>query len=350
MGKEIVTVRVGGNSWTGFTSIELESAFDHGTDKFSMVTPAFIGSAATAATFSAGMPLTIFCNDDLAFTGFVDRYQPSIKGRSPSTIGIAGRGKSQDFVDSAAMHSTGRFENQNLMQIAQQLDEFSCGFSTDQDLSAVAEYQITPGETAFAAIERLSRKQGLTLAGQPDGTIKITKAGTTRHSGGLFEGVNIIDADGDFNWAHRHSKIIVRGQQPDNSGATALQIEATSQDTAVNRNRPLVLIEDGDLTADEAQERADTRRDREAGESLKASVTVQGFRDDTGTLWTPGNLVWTESTFLNIAQLMMIKHRKLRQNRKGSFADLTLVDPRAFGGKAGKGGSAGSDWSIDDQD
>lgn len=351
MGPELVTLLAGGKRWTAFESIEVEAALDHAARSFEMTVAAELGATATAWALKPGTAIDIQFNGDLAFRGFSDRYRPQLSERE-GRIEISGRAKAQDFIDGAAIdpQGTGRFENQTLLEIAQALDQFGAGITSDQELEPIEEYQITPGESAFGAIEKLARKQGLTLAGQPDGSIKITKAGTTHHTGGLFEGVNFLGASADLDWSHRHSKIIVRGQAPDGDDETALQVEATAEDTAVKRNRPLILIEDGDIDQAAAQKRADTRRDREAGESLKASGTVQGFRDDAGKLWTPGNLVWVQSAFLSVTQNMLIKHVRFAQSRGGgSVTTLTLIDPRAFGGKSGKGSDAGEAWNIDDE-
>lgn len=351
MGPELVTVNAGGLQWTAFEHITVEAALDHAARSFKIEVAAERGATATAWALAPGTAIDILFNGDLALRGFVDRYQPRLEGHSESKISISGRSRSQDFVDCAALDTTGRFENRTLLQIAQSLDQFGVGISTDQQLTAIEAYHITPGESAFRAIEKLARKQGLTLAGQPDGSIKITKAGTVRQAGGLFEGQNFTGASADLNWAHRHSKIIVRGQAAGHTGDTALAIEATSQDSSITRNRPLVVIEDGDLDQATAQTRADTRRDREIGESLKASGTVQGFHDDAGTLWTPGNLVWLQSTFLNRTQVMLIKSASFAQSRGGgSVTTLSMVDPRAFGGQSGKGGTAGDAWDVDEED
>jgi prophage tail gpP-like protein len=78
---------------------------------------------------------------------------------------------------------------------------------------------------------------------------------------------------------------------------------------------------------------------------------VQGFRDDTGQLWTPGKLVWTESPFLDIAQDMLIEQVEYAQSEAGSIATLSLTDPRAYGGHGagggkGKGNKSGSIWET----
>jgi prophage tail gpP-like protein len=77
---------------------------------------------------------------------------------------------------------------------------------------------------------------------------------------------------------------------------------------------------------------------------------VQGFRDEAGKIWTPGNLVWLQSPFLNVTGVMLIKRATFTQSKgEGSKTRLELIDPRAFGGTAAKGSSAGDAWMIEDQ-
>lgn len=347
MGPEIVTIKAGGRAFTAVEDVTVEAGLDKAVRSFSLEIAAEPGST---GVLKPGTAVDILSNGDLMCRGYIDRWQPSRDEHEKSQIAVHGRGRGQDFVDCAATHDTGRFENQTLLQIAQTLDVFGVGIFSDVELEPIEEYQLTPGEKAFHAIEKLARKQGVTLVGEPDGRIRIAKAGTVRHAGGLFEPGNLRKIAGDLNWAHRHSKIIVRGQAADGDGEEALQVEATAEDAAVKRNRPLIIVEDGDIDQEAAQKRADTRRDREAGESLKASGTVQGFRDDGGKLWMPGNLVWVQSAFLGLTQVMLIKRAHFTKSGDGSSTRLTLIDPRAFGGKQAKGSKADDAWEIDDED
>ena len=350
MGKELITVRAGGQSFIAFESVTVEAALDHGARSFALQVAADPGPQATAWALKPGTAIKIDFNSDLALTGYVDRYNPKL-AKDGGIISVAGRSKSQDLIDCSAINDSGSFENQTLLEIGQALDKFGVGVTSDQELDAIESYQVTPGETVFDCLEKLARKAALTLTSPPDGSLMITKAGTKRHAGGLFEGKNFELCEADLDWSGRHSDIIVRGQSADGTGDDALRIEATAKDTSIGRYRPVVIVEDSDLDQAAAQKRADTRRDREAGESLTASGEVQGFRDDEGQLWTPGWLVWTQSPFLNLASVMLIKHVTFSQsNTDGSKTRLELIDPRAFGGKAAKGSDAGDAWSIDDED
>jgi prophage tail gpP-like protein len=348
MGPEFITVSAGGGLWTAYERFTVTASFHDAARSFELEVAAESGPYATFAQFRAGAAVDISSNGSLLLRGYVDRYQPSISEHDTAIITVSGRSRSQDFIDSSAKHDTNQFKDKTPAEIGQALDLFGVGIATDEQLDKVPVYRITPGETAFRCVEKLCREQGVFVVGQADGSIKLTKGGKQSHSGLIREGYNMIAGEADHNWSGRHSEIIVRGQRPIGHGDEALQIEQIAKDGAVGRYRPIIIIHDGDTDRKRAKKRAKTRRDREAGNSLKARVTVQGFRDDGGQVWEPGNLVFLQSPFLAIAQMMAIDTVTFTQDRKnGSRSVLALVDPKALGGDASKGGSLGDAWNSD---
>jgi prophage tail gpP-like protein len=187
------------------------------------------------------------------------------------------------------------------------------------------------------------------ITGTPEGNAKITKAGSERN-GPLIEGVNILAGTAHHNGSNRHSKIVVRGQRPFGHGDDNLEIEAEEQDGAVKRHRAIIIIQDEDTTKDRAKRRAKNRKNRAAGNSLKATISVQGFHDDGGKLWTPGARVDRKPVPRHRPRHVLIESVDYRQNDGGSIATLNLVDPRAYDGQGagdGKGNKSGSDWNFD---
>lgn len=347
MQDEIVTVAVGGQLFTGFRRVLVRASFKEAVRSFQLEVAFEAGGAATAWTFKAGTPIEIYLSGDLVLRGYVDRYQPKIAGHQTAEASVAGRSKSQDYTDSSAVHDKNQFKDKDPQQIGSEIDKFGVGISTDEQLEKVKVYRITPGETAFRCLEKLCREQGVFPVGQADGSIKITKGGKARN-GALIEGDNIKDGDADHNWSGRHSEVTVRGQKPYGHGEDALQIEGIARDAEVGRYRPVIVHHDGDTDKKRAKKRAATRRDHEAGNSLKANITVQGFHDDGGQLWEPGALVFVQSPSLDLSQDMAIESVTYSQDRRdGSITALSLVDPRALGGKGGKGGTAGAAWGTD---
>jgi prophage tail gpP-like protein len=352
MGLELISVAVGGKRYTAFEQVTVTAAMNKAARTFSLTVAAETGASATNKLFSAGAEVEIYANEDLLLSGFVDGKQPRLSAID-ATIDVSGRSSSGDLIDSSALHQTGHFENRTPLEIGTELSiKFkNTGFITDQQLEKIEQYQITPGESVFRCIEKMCRQQGMTLAGTADGKINITKAGSSRQAGGLIEGQNILVGMAHHNAANRFSEYIVRGQRPFDHGEENLEVEARAQDAAIQRYRPTLDVQDEDTNKDRAKGAAKNRRDRSAGNALKATIKTQGFRDQAGVLWTPGNLVWIESPFLDIAQDMLIEQVEYAQSEAGSIATLSLTDPRSYGGEGaggGKGNKSGKEWIQDD--
>jgi prophage tail gpP-like protein len=351
MGAERIRVEVGGNVFTAWERVAVRAGFDEACRSFSLKAATELGAAATHATFALGVEIQIFADDDLLLAGYVDRRHPRL-GEDATEIVIHGRSKAIDLVECSAVHDSGDFENLTPLDIGNAIAAgIAARFETDQQLDKIPRYHLAQGKTIFTVVEELCRDQTKTLTGTAAGNVLITKAGSARHGGGLYEGGNIIEADADHNASNRHSKYIVRGQRPTGHGAGALEIEAIANDARVRRFRPLIIVQKEDTSKARAKGRAATRRDRAAGNALKSEITVQGFRDDTGALFEPGRLIWTESATLGIAQDMLIESADFSQSSKdGSLTSLGLVDPRAYDGDKGKGNRSTDDNDLDDSE
>jgi prophage tail gpP-like protein len=349
---EIVTLAAGAGRWTAFESVSVRAALDEAARSFRVEAALELGGAGTAWAFKAGTKVTVAAGGDPLAVGYVDKYEPSLDAETCRVV-ISGRSLSQDMIDSSAVHATGRFKDKTLADVAKALDPAGLGIVTDESLATIPLVQVTPGETVFRVIERLARSQELTLTGEADGRTRVLNAGKgrKRHAGGLVQGRTILRGDAVHDWSRRHSKVHVRGQRAFGHGTDALEIEAIANDSAVDRKRPLVIVVEEDTDKDRAKKRAKGRRDRAAGRSLTASVTVQGFRDEGGTLWEPGRLVWVESDVLQVQQDMLIEAATFEQNAsRGTTTRLELVDPRAYGGKKGRASKSGKAWDQDESD
>jgi prophage tail gpP-like protein len=347
---EVVTVNVGGMQYTAFEVVQVSAAFNEAARSFRLEIAAELGASATNAVFAVGTKLTIHANGDLLLTGFVDQKQPRIEA-TKAMITVSGRSNSGDLVDSSAVHEEGHFEKKDPMEIGNEVAKgIGAKFTTDQKLEKIDQYQINPGESCFRLVEKMARQQGMTICGKADGNAEITKAGNKRHSGGIIEGVNLLTGTSDHNGSNRHSEYTVRGQRPFGHGADNLEIQAIARDKGVDRHRPIIIIQNEDTTKDRTKKKAKNRRDRAAGHALKATIDVQGFRDEGGKVWEPGHLIWVESPFLDIAQDMLIEKVTFNQSEQGSISTLSLTDPRSYGGSGGKGNKSGKEWEQDDSE
>lgn len=348
---EQIKVVVAGEEFNSWEQVTVRAAFDEAARGFSLVASMEQGAAATHQLFASGTEIQIYANSDLLLDGYVDKRKAKLDEDSTG-ITIIGRSKAGDLADCSADHPTGNFENLDPVAIANGVATgFGAAFETDQQLDTIASYRLTPGSTVIGVAEQLMRDQGMTLKGLANGNVQVTKAGSKRHAGGLYEGKNILSAESDHDSSNRHSKITVRGQNDDGDDDAALEIEGSATDSKVTRFRPHIMVHHESTTPAFAKNRAATRRDRAAGKALKSDVEVRGFRDEAGAIFDPGLLIWTESETLGIAQDMLIESIEFTQHFKnGTKTSLGLVDPRAYGGDKGKGNQSSDDNDLDDSD
>lgn len=332
MSEEFITVIANGQVFDGFQQVRVSAAINEAAREFQIETTEHPGEF----KFPPGTPIEIRSNGDLLVKGYVNAYQTSGDAKAHQ-ISIRGRGKGQDFVDSSAEHDTGHFENMDPGAIARALDKYGIGINVRVPLERLPYWQIAQGETAFQSVERALRGEGATMMGEPDGSISITNASVAEPNWGmLMEGVNIKSWQVSLTDGSKHSKYIVKGQRRRGTGSASLRVRGESSDSTVRRHRARVIVSESDTDTGKAKRRAKHEKERAAGKSIKASVQIQGFRDNRGELYAPNRTVYVYSPILmHLVRNMLIERVEFSQHRNsGSLTQLTLVDPRAYKGKS----------------
>jgi prophage tail gpP-like protein len=348
---EQVTVTVGGSNFTQWESISIHASVKHAARTASIHFVDTVGAPMAQGIFSGSPPITISATGDLLFTGYVDCIEPKL---SPTeyVVDISATSKGQDAVDSSVNHTKPDYVNSNVLKVAQDQDQYGINFSCDFSPDGFPRWRPNPGTTLFESLMPLCEDENATMAGQPDGSIKITRAGATAQPQGgyLLEGMNIVDGSATFNTSGQHSKVQVHGQSYKGTGAQSLQIMAEADNSQITRTRPVVEHHDRDTDTARVTRRATRRRDREQGEGIRANISkLPGWRDSTGMLWTPGNKVYVISPSLYLSQYMLIEQVVYSQSgheHEGTKCDLHLVDPRAQGGMGGGVNQSGSAWGF----
>lgn len=335
MTAETVSLLVEGVAWTAWTRIVINYSATDAARVFALT-----ASDDTTASWQ-WMPnseVKVFAGGDMVLNGFLEVVNPSFDA-AHHKIELSGRSRSADTIDSSAEHETGEFRDMTVLDIAKALDKQGVGFSTDQKLKKIPLFRVNSGETVFEALERACRHEHLVLQGQADGSIKITKGGKTRVNTPLIEGVNIKIGSATFDVSKKHSDYKIKGQRAIGKHLSgALTIERSSKDTNVKRYRPKHVHTETDTDEGRAQKRADRERDRQHGESIKAEITVVGWRDDNGRLWEANTLVFVYSPRLNLEQDLLIQSVSLSQDgTQGTIARLSLVHPKALDSDAPTG-------------
>lgn len=358
---EIVTLVVDGHALQGWQTVEVTRSAEAAAVSFGLraTNPAWSAEARSLrrgklvelyTTPDTGQGMGSFTGGDLLCKGYVDDYEVEIGEHGHRDVGVSGRSKAGDAIDCPpARHKTGYVKDKDLKGVAEAFDEWGIGFAIKGvRLKKIPLVQLVPGQSMFRVLEREARRLGVLLSGQPDGSVTIQRAGSDRHGGGLVEGfAPLRKIKLKYSIQHKRSEILVRGQTALGVGEEALRQEQRVKDRTVGRHRPHILFNEGSNTAKELKRRAQWEQLRRSGSGISANVSVSTWRDDAGRLWDPPRLVPlsvpSEDLDTDLALSTVVFRQGVGEgDAGGTLADLTLVDPRTLGGKAGGGAGNGA--------
>lgn len=298
--------------------------------------------AGAGVPVSVGQEVVIAAGGTTVLTGYVRDVRPSHDGESRA-LNVSLVSKTIDCTECSVLHPTGEIRDKNLADIAREFDGLDIGVEDDGGLPVEPVHRLRVGESQFHTIERRARGRGILIHDTAEGKLKLATKPAGTHAGGLRFGINIKTASAEFTERGRHSKVHVRGQATEGTDAQQLRGQAVASDSSVGRNRPLVLQHEGEATTDRMKKRAEWQAKRAAGNAATAEITVVGWRDDGGRIWTPNFLVYVDDDWIGINGMMLIKSVTLEQSGEdgiGTTATLSLADPRGYGGENPRGKSA----------
>lgn len=329
---ETVTVTIGGKLFVAWTDIAISAGSEKAVRQARMSIP-----ISALSSIAIGDEAVVSAGTDPILTGFVrDRDREISEDASSATISIVS--KTADATESSIEHDTGHIDDATLDKIAKEFGKDFTIIDKRKSKGKPAPHQIVPAETLHKTLERVARRQGVLIYDDGDGAIVLADKPEGTHAGGIAEGINIKSASVNETEAGRYAKTVVRGQSSKGHGPGALRIEGIATDRSVRKHRTRILIHEGDATSADLKKRAEWQARRAAGKGLRMTVTVPGWRDAKGKIWSPNWLVQATSDRLDIDQMMAVSAVDfLQSDGGGTIARLSLVDPRAFGDKDPKG-------------
>lgn len=329
-----VELTVNGQIFSGWTRVSVGRAIDAASGAFSLELTEKYPGQDKPWVIEQGDDCTVALDGEIVIAGRVDTIGSSFDANT-ARLSIAGRDKVADAVDCSAVHTPGEWSNIRLGRVLSILAApFGVSVSVEVDQGeAFSKFAVRPGETAFAAMDRAARMRGVLLVPDGAGGIIVTRPGESRAQDALVEGKNILSGEATRDNRRRHSVYIVRGQSAGtdfNFGDGAALVEGRATDKAVERYRPLIVNAasgvDNATAAKSAQWEATVR----AARALSARVTVQGWRQSGGQLWTPNRRVSVKSPRLRMDGDAIISQVQYVYGEGGTLATLTLVPPGAF--------------------
>lgn len=271
-------------------------------------------------------------------TGFVRDVRPSHE-KSGRRYSVTFASKSVDATEASIDHPTGLAKDADLADIIETFDTAGIGVEATARGDRKPFHKVHPGETLFETVRQDAAAQGILIYDTPEGKLKTADKPEGRHAGALRRGVNILQASATLSERGQYSKVKVRGQASVGTKASSLRPE-TSTESKIKRDRPRIIEFEGEATSERLKKRAAWEAKRGAGNSTTASITVAGWRDEAGKLFTRNFLIEVADDWIGIEQDMVIAQVDLQQGDGGTIAVLSLKDPRALGGENPRGKSA----------
>jgi len=309
-----VSVRIAGIDYAGWLAVSITAGIDRMSRSFEVgVTAAMPGAAVSAMVrrIRAGQAVEVRIGADLVMTGWIDARPISYDDRS-ITASIRGRSKTADLVDCSAIYSPGQWRGLSVERIASALaSSYSVSVHAQiETVATVAEHQIEQGETVQESLDRLLSPRGLLATDDAVGNLVLIDVGSSRADDALELGVNVRSASADLDNKDRFANYVVRGQS--STGADAASPAAgygaagRATDADIGRNRTLLIKQSGQADGTTVQERATYERDHRSARSEVTQYVVQGWRQSTGALWQPNQMVHVRDALIGWDEAMLI--------------------------------------------
>lgn len=335
-----VTVIAGDQVLTGWTDVRITRGIERLPSDFNLSMSDVTPGTLNAVVVRQGDAAQIKIGNDLVITGYVDRMIPGFSKQS-HWIRLAGRSKCADLVDCAAEWPGGQISGANALVIAQKLasvygtnGEGIPVASNVKDLPMIPQFNLLNGESGFEIIERISRYSAVLAYDLPDGSLFLSRLGTTYTEGGCREGVNVesawVENSADAIYSNYDALLQSMDVLGDLGDSGNLIYSAT--DPNCQRHRRLILIAEaagGGL--DIVKQRVLWEASRRSGRSQVVRVVVDSWRDAAGALWTPNTLVFVELPTLKFTgDWLLLSEVTFSLTEEGHHAELTLMTPSAF--------------------
>lgn len=331
----MIAVEINGINYSGWLNATLTMSITDlcGTFSFSFTD---LYRQQSLPAIRAGLPCTIYHNGVLQKTGYIDAVNPTFNPSSV-TFSMRGRDKSADLVDCSLIGSATEFKNISFEAFVNQVcspfgikAQVESGVNTGEKIESVKYEQ---GSTVYEVIKKEAQKRQLLIYSKPDGDLIIGRAGSENASLSLVEGENIISGSGDIDASQLYSEYIVKGDKNavladgDIDEVTLTQITGKFLDNSITRNRPLIIIQNGNLNADLAGRRARWEATSRIGASESYTVTVQGWHNELNKIINlRSKTIYTSE---NEASLL-VTDVELNETQRGETTTFTLVPLNAF--------------------
>ncbi len=331
-----LSLEVDGRSFTGWEMAELSRSLDALSGAFQL---GVNGRAGFPYPIRPGQRVTLRLGEAELLNGYVDRFRGSFDKRSGRKLRVGGRDVTADLVDASS--DLPEVLEVTLAELAETIcapfgiDVAAAPRFSSERFSIV---QSSPAESAWSTLERLARSSGALAFTSGAGNLILAEPGAGgRADVALVEGDNVMKVELAVDYGQRFGLYVVRGQAPGTdlaSGFVVSAVEGSAEDAELGRHRPLVILSDYAVSADQAQQHAAWEAIRRAARSSTLTIEVQGWRQQPSASarpWTVNELVPVRIPSYAIDDEFLLAGVTFTRDRTaGTTSTLELVRPDAF--------------------
>lgn len=354
-----VELKVDGKIFSGWTSVTVNRSIETMAGYFDLGVN--VQTSTDLSSLAPGKPFTLSIDGQTVITGYTDGCRRQM-GADSMKITIAGRDKTADLIDCAAIYKGGQWKKRTLEQIARDLCQ-PYGVAvrwelTDAESAApFTSFTLDHSETVYEALGRAARARGVLITSNAAGDLVFTRADES-HSDRLVLGENLLSVDFDEDYRDRFSEYTVKGHGRSNGkvgdtvdARTIASQKGTATDSAITRYRPMIILADSKIDAQSATARALREQRRRLAKSVTFEAQLDGWTRSNGQIWMPNILAEIDASKFAIqtGPLLVSKVVLTLDDREGVKTTLTLAPRDGFlvpVEKDRKGKSSGSNASA----
>lgn len=346
----MIRLEVNGDQYQGFISATVERHMDALSGRFSFTATSQNGRP---LPFVGGEACRVIVDTVPVLTGYIEKVDVTYQDTTHD-IFIQGRDKTTDLIDSTLvpindLRGAGITLEGIIREVVEQLgldiDVIDQAGTILQPFNAAEDVVgPDPGENAFEFLEKYSRKRQALLTTNGNGDITIVKPTGIRINAFIQHIVdatnnNVLGATASFDMTNRFNKytfVSSKGFVALNSAGSSDLAEAVDQsggttDPAIRVGRQLVIVPETSSSNDQNELRAQWEANIRQTRGKTYSVTVPGFRNQTGDIWRQNTIISVVDEFVGINSQMLIN--SVRYNLDidtGSTTTLTLLPSNAY--------------------
>lgn len=282
---------------------------------------------------------------DIVISGYIDKRKFR-SGKDSRVLSYTGRDAAQDLVDCSLLVPDTSTKGHKWTYRNLDVSQFVTAVASPHGIRVSVQPGLVlkkdpllvahPGETGFEAVKRAAGSSSVLVVSDGLGGILITgpAASGSPLADSLVEGVNILEAEVDYDATDRFAKYLISSQPPgsDEAFGESLQVQAEATDADVARkNRVLLIRPEKGYDNAGARRRADWEARIRAAKAAQVVVTVQGWRQTTRALWTVNTRVNVSAArMIGVDGIMLISEVTFSIGEGGTTTQIHLVRPDAF--------------------